>query len=90
MTPQTATIRVRLPLTLKASLKEISARKGTSMNQLLVTAATEKLTALQTEPCFSERQVRANRAAVRRLLARLGGESQRPDELPDSMEGANP
>lgn len=88
MTAETATVRVRLPVSLKASLQEISARKGTSVNQFLVMAATEKLIALQGEPCFSERQAHARRAAVRRLLARLGGESVRAEELADGADAA--
>jgi hypothetical protein len=89
MTPETATVRVRLPLSLKASLEEISARRGTSVNQFLVAAATEKLTAQQSEPPFSDRQARATRAAVRRLIARLVGETQHPEDLAQAAESAN-
>lgn len=84
MTTKTGTFPLRLPLSLKAAVEKISARDGTSMNQFLVVAVAEKLTAMQTETFFSERRSRADRAAFRRILNRAGGEPPRPDDAFDT------
>ena len=54
------------------------------MNQFLVMAAAEKLTAIKTaEAFFAERKGRGDKEAAMRFLARNGGEKPRAgDELP--------
>lgn len=84
MTTKTGTFPLRLPLSLKAAVEKISAQDGTSMNQFLVVAAAEKLTAMQIETFFSERRSRADREAFRRILNRMGGEAPRPDDTFDT------
>ena len=83
MTTRTSTFPLRLPVSMKAALEEISARDGTSMNQFLVIAAAEKIAAMETERFFAERSDRADHKAFRRILNRKGGEPPRPDDRID-------
>jgi len=80
---RTSTFPLRLPVSMKAALEEISERDGTSMNQFLVIAAAEKIAAMETERFFEERRKRADRRTFRRLLNRKGGEPPRPDDAID-------
>ena len=80
MTTRVATFPLRLPVSLKAALEEISDRDGTSMNQFLVVAAAEKIAAMQTEEFFMDRRKRSDREAFRRILNREGGEAPRPED----------
>jgi hypothetical protein len=83
MTTKTATFPLRLPISLKTALENISDRDGTSMNQFLVVAAAEKIAAMQTEEFFSQRRNRADREAFRRILNRQGGEAPSPEDVWD-------
>jgi len=83
MTTRVATFPLRLPVSLKAALEEISERDGTSMNQFLVIAAAEKIAAMDTERFFAERRGRANDAAFLRILNRESGEPPRPEDRMD-------
>ena len=80
MTTRTGKFPLRLPLSLKAAVEQINARDGTSMNQFLVVAAAEKVSAMQTEEFFAMRNARADRWAFRRILNRRGGEPPRADD----------
>jgi hypothetical protein len=60
-----------LPVSLKAALHELAERDGTSLNQFLVIAAAEQLSAMQ------------NSSEFRRLLDRDGGEPPRPEDSLD-------
>jgi hypothetical protein len=79
------TSSLQLPLSLKAAVEKLAADDGTSMNQFLVMAAAEKLTAMRTaEAFFAERKGRGDTAEAIRFLTRSGGEPPRQgDELPD-------
>jgi len=85
MTTKVSTFSLRLPVSLKSAVEKLAAADGTSMNQFLVMAAAEKLTAIQTtEAFFAVRKGRANRDAAIRFLTRPGGEPpQAGDELPE-------
>lgn len=83
MTTRTGTFPLRLPLSLKTAIEQLSERDGTSMNQFLVVAAAEKVSAMQTEEFFATRKARADRKAFRRILDRVGGEHPRPDDRLD-------
>jgi hypothetical protein len=80
MTTRVATFPLRLPVSLKAALENISGQDGTSMNQFLVVAAAEKIAAMQTEEFFLERRNRADREAFRRILSREGGVAPSPED----------
>jgi hypothetical protein len=84
MTTKVSTFSLRLPNSLKAAVEKLAAADGTSMNQFLVMAAAEKLSAITTaEAFFAERKGRADRDAAIRFLTRAGGEPpRRDDEMP--------
>ena len=84
MTTRTGTFPLHLTLSPKASVEQISARDGTSMNQFLVVAAAEKVSAMQTEEFFATRTARADRKAFRRILNRRGGKPPRADDKIDT------
>jgi hypothetical protein len=83
MTTRVSTFPLRLPVSLKAAVDQISEREGTSMNQFLVVAAAEKIAAMETERFFAERRGRADDAAFLRILNREGGEAPRPEDTLD-------
>ena len=85
MTTKVSTFSLRLPLSLKAAVEKLAATDGTSVNQFLVMAAAEKLTAMQTTKAFfAARKGVGDREAAIRFLTRAGGEPPRPgDEAPD-------
>ena len=81
-----STFSLRLPLSLKAAVEKLAAADGTSMNQFLVMAAAEKLSAITTaEAFFTERKGRANPEEAIRFLTRDGGEPPRPDDQPPEI-----
>ena len=51
---------LRLPASLKRELEKVAREDGTSLNQLIVTAVAEKLSALRTASFFEERRARAD------------------------------
>ena len=83
MTTRVATFALRLPVSLKGAVEQISKRDGTSMNQFLVVAAAEKIAAMETERFFEERRKRADHEAFLRILNREGGEPPRPEDALD-------
>jgi hypothetical protein len=87
MTTKLTTFPLRLPVSLKAAVEKLAAEDGTSMNQFLVMAAAEKLSAIQTaEQFFAARKGRGDPAAAIRFLTRTGGEAPIPDdELPQNF-----
>ena len=81
MTPRISTFALRLPLSLKAEIERMAKADGASMNQFLVMAAAEKLTAIRTaETWFAERRGRGNREKALAFLTRSGGEPPRPGD----------
>jgi HicB family len=84
MTVRTGTFPLRLPRSLKSAIEKLAEEDGVSMNQFLVVAAAEKVSALETEAYFSERRGRADREAFLRILNREGGaEPEAEDLLPE-------
>jgi hypothetical protein len=71
---------LRLPASLKRELEKLAKEEGTSLNQLIVTAAAEKLATLRTLDFFAERAARGNVAEALAILARPGGEEPRGDD----------
>jgi len=86
MTTKTGIFPLRLPVSLKAAVEKQSTQDGTSMNQFIVVAVAEKLSAMQTESFFAERRARADRDAFLRILNREGGEPPRDDDRLDLNE----
>jgi len=71
------TLSLRIPDSLHRAIKELASQDGYSMNQFLITAAAEKLSALETVDYLRLRAKRANLDNFDKLLARV------PDTEPD-------
>ncbi len=82
MKTKISTYPLRLPLSLKAAAAKVSQEDGTSINQFVVTAVAEKLSAMRTAEFFEERRAKADRKAFRNILDCDGGEPLRPDDEP--------
>ena len=77
------TYPLRLPVSLRAEVEELSKQDGTSINQFVVTAVAEKVAAMSTAAFFEARRARGDRELLRKVLTRKGGETPRAgDELP--------
>jgi hypothetical protein len=73
---------LRLPASLKESVEQVARDDGTSLNQFIVTAIAEKLSAIKTADYFSERAKRGNLDAALAMLDRAGGE---PPQVGDEI-----
>jgi uncharacterized protein (DUF1778 family) len=71
---------LRLPTSLKKAAEQTARADGATLNQFIVTAVAEKLSALRTADYFAARAARADDAAFDRIMARRGG---RPPALED-------
>lgn len=73
---------LRLPASLKKYVEEISSQDGTTMNQFIVTAVAEKVSALKTAEYFTARAKRADLKTFDRIMSRTGGQPpQAGDEI---------
>lgn len=73
---------LRLPASLKRELEKVARDDGTSLNQLIVTAVAENLSALRTADFFEDRRVRTDVGAALEVMNRKRGETPRgEDEL---------
>lgn len=71
---------LRLPASLKRELERVAREDGSSLNQFIVTAVAEKLSALRTAEFFEERKARADVAAALEIMSRQRGEAPRDDD----------
>ncbi|MGC9259860.1 MAG: toxin-antitoxin system HicB family antitoxin [Phycisphaerae bacterium] len=79
---QASTYPLRLPASLKQAVTRLSKEDRTSINQFVVTAVAEKVSAFETARFFADRKARADFKAFDRIMKRRGGEPPRPgDEL---------
>jgi hypothetical protein len=75
---------LRLPESLHRKLSEVAEQEGVSLNQLISSAAAEKLAALMTEKYLHERGQRASAAKFDAVLAKFPDAPPVPgDELPE-------
>lgn len=82
-----ATLSLRLPESLHRQLAELAKSEGISINQLIATAAAEKLAALTTAEYLATRASRASRAKFRAALATVPNVAPQPgDELPSGYK----
>jgi hypothetical protein len=78
-----STISLRLPESIHRRLADLADREGVSINQLIASAAAEKLAALMTEEYLAERGARASRSRFRDALAKVPDVAPGPhDALP--------
>lgn len=80
---KTSTYPLRLPVSLKAAVERLSKQDGTSINQFVVMAVAEKVSALETATFFEERRARGDRELLRRVMNRSGGEPPRAGDEAD-------
>ena len=75
-----STLTLRLPKSLHEKIKELSQDEGISINQFLVTAAAEKMSALLTEDYLATEAAKASRADFNRVMQAV------PDVEPESYD----
>lgn len=81
MTTKVMTFPLRLPLSLRAAIEKLAAADGTSINQFLVMAAAEKISAIHTaEAFFAERKGKGDAEAAIAFLTRKGGEGPHEED----------
>jgi hypothetical protein len=66
-----STLSLRLPDSIHRHIKEIAEREGVSINQLISTAVTEKVSALLTDDYIQERAARSDKKTLRKILKRV-------------------
>lgn len=71
-----STLSLRLPESLHNQVRILAKKEGISINQLLASAAAEKVAALMTEQYLEERAKRGSREKFRAVLAKV------PDVVP--------
>ena len=81
-----ATLSLRLPESVHRELVRLAKTEGVSLNQLLSSAAAEKLAALKTEQHLAERAKRSSRRKLDEALARIPDSPPvAGDELPAGL-----
>lgn len=68
---------LRLPASLKKTAEVVAREDGSTLNQFIVSAVAEKVSALKTAEYFRERAARGDKAKALRFLKRKGGEEPR-------------
>ena len=66
-----STLSLRLPDSLHRQVKLLARREGISINQLIASAAAEKVTALMTEEYLTERSKRGSREKFEAVLGKV-------------------
>jgi uncharacterized protein (DUF1778 family) len=72
---QQSNYALRLPKSLKAGIEKAAKADGVSFNQFMVSAAAEKLSALQTSDYFTARAARGSLSRFDEIMARQGGQA---------------
>ena len=80
MKQRISTYPLRLPVSLKNAVAEFSKQDNTSINQFVVVAVAEKLSAMKTAQFFAERRSRADPKAAVAILSREGGQPPEPED----------
>ena len=75
-----STLSVRLPDSLHKQIRRLAKQEGISINQVISTAAAEKMAALMTLDYLEERAKRGSRKQFEAALAKL------PDAEPESYD----
>ncbi|MEL6491368.1 MAG: toxin-antitoxin system HicB family antitoxin [Cyanobacteria bacterium J06621_3] len=75
-----STLTVRLPESLHAKIKELAKSEGISINQFLVVAAAEKMSALLTEDYLEQEAKKGNRDSFLSFLQKV------PDVEPEEYD----
>jgi len=75
-----STLSVRLPDSMHKKIRELAKKEGVSMNQLINSAISEKLSALLTEEYLKERGKLGSREKFDNVLSKV------PDEEPEKRD----
>ena len=76
-------VALRLPDSLHQYAKQLAAQDDASLNQFIVTAVAEKISALRTETFFKERAALSSRSKLKVVMAKVRDVPPRVgDELP--------
>lgn len=75
-----STLSLRLPDSLHKQVRLLARREGISINQLIASAAAEKVTALMTEEYLSERSRRGSREKFEAALAKVPDVPASPED----------
>lgn len=79
-----STISIRLPESIHKKIKELAKKEGVSMNQLVNSAVSEKVSAILTAEYLEARGVQGSRARFEQILNSV------PDEEPDEQDKLSP
>ncbi len=66
-----ATLSVRFPDSYHTMMKDISAKDDVSINQFIVTAVAEKISAMKTQDYLSERASKGSRSKFMNVLSKV-------------------
>jgi uncharacterized protein (DUF1778 family) len=77
---QQSNYALRLPKSLKAGIEKLAKADGVSFNQFMVSAAAEKLSALQTADYFIARAAKGSLSRFDEIMSRPGGEAPIPGD----------
>lgn len=72
---KTSTYPLRLPQSLKTAVEKLSKEDGASINQFVVMAVAEKVSAMNTAAFFEEQRALGNREVFLGILERERGET---------------
>lgn len=75
-----STLSLRLPNSLHNQIRVLAKRDGVSINQLIASAAAEKVAALLTEEYLDERANRASRERYNAALAKVPDGAAAPED----------
>jgi uncharacterized protein (DUF1778 family) len=64
-------LSLRLPDSLHRHIKELACKEGVSINQFIVSAISEKVSAIATEDYLQERAQRADKSAFQAILVKV-------------------
>jgi len=64
-------LNLRLPTSVHRHIRDISSQEGVSINQFIVSAVSEKISALATEEYIAARAKKARKGAFKRVLDRV-------------------
>lgn len=73
-----STLSIRLPDSMHEKIKELAKKEGVSMNQLINSAVSEKLSALMTVEYLKERGELGSREKFKKVLSKVP--NKEPDE----------
>lgn len=78
-----STLSLRLPNSLHSQLRELARQEGVSMNQLITTAAAEKVASLMTLDYLEKRGRRGSREKFEAVLGRVPSAEPEPGDRLD-------